>query len=526
MRHKILVLHGNRQTGDLLRSRMDKLRKALRRDLQWEMVAPDAPHLYSAEDVIVDEDLADDAAGDEDSWQRTWWHRNGNVYQGLEESIFVLLDAWNRGGGDFIGILGFSQGSRLAHILAVLHNVTNGSAFSGLEFVIHVSGYGDCAMPDNLSTYIRDTWGMQLSRLDLEKISLSLPSMHVMGERDTLIPPTSSVALMRYYEKPVAYTHPGGHHVPVKAADVQKYLQFFMNVNSNRSLSTVPTNSTILEETHSNSIQPDDEHAQTQIDEVAALSLIFPNEFRLLSESTQLDPSDSLTDDYSQDSRTYQHPIRYSILLQQQQDCNHEEERLWPPKQISIGIQYPHNYPDVSPHVRLIHDMNYLEFSMQQSEALMNVLRRAMAEEIGMPCVMGMVYAAREFFESGGWISATSGNGECQMPAHVADESDHSEEMEEVAVNPTGSTILKSSSAKRIAECNEKGLEIAYGLLGQTHSDDVGVVNGEKAASETSLGKGGSWKYTIGAWELYLVGAFVIFDLAKIVSTYVNRPRW
>jgi hypothetical protein len=38
-----------------------------------------------------------------------------------------------------------------------------------------------------------------------------------------------------------------------------------------------------------------------------------------------------------------------------------------------------------------------------------------------------------------------------------------------------------SSSAKRIAECNEQGLEIAYRMLGQTHSDDVGVVNGESS---------------------------------------------
>jgi hypothetical protein len=169
--------------------------------------------------------------------------------------------------------------------------------------------------------------------------------------------------------------------------------------------------------------------------------------------------------------------------------------------------------------------MNYLEFNMQQSEALMNVLRRAMAEEIGMPCVMGTVYAAREFFESGGWISAASGTGECQGPAHAEDESNHSEKMEQVASNPTGSTILKSSSAKRIEECNEQGLEIAYGMLGQMHSDDVGVVNGEKAASETSVGKGGSWKYTIGACYHYLLlGTCVIFALANVVSIVLMSP--
>ena len=157
----------------------------------------------------------------------------------------------------------------------------------------------------------------------------------------------------------------------------------------------------------------------------------------------------------------------------------------------------------------------------------MNVLRRAMAEEIGMPCVMGTVYAAKEFFESGGWISAAYGTGECQGPAHAEDESNHSETMEQVLANPTGSTILKSSSAKRIEECNEQGLEIAYGMLGQMHSDDVGVVNGEKAASETTVGKGGSWKYTIGACDLNrFLGTCVIFALANVECHLANRSRW
>ncbi|KAL3794590.1 hypothetical protein HJC23_008046 [Cyclotella cryptica] len=56
MRHKILVLHGNRQTGDLLLHRMDKLHKAIRREFQWEMVAPDAPHVWSSHDIIDDDD--------------------------------------------------------------------------------------------------------------------------------------------------------------------------------------------------------------------------------------------------------------------------------------------------------------------------------------------------------------------------------------------------------------------------------------------------------------------------------------
>ena len=66
---------------------------------------------------------------------------------------------------------------------------------------------------------------------------------------------------------------------------------------------------------------PDEEHEQSQVDEVTALSQIFPSEFELLSKSTPADPDSYDPDDYSIESRTYVHPIRYSITLQPQDDA-------------------------------------------------------------------------------------------------------------------------------------------------------------------------------------------------------------
>ena len=55
----------------------------------------------------------------------------------------------------------------------------------------------------------------------------------------------------------------------------------------------------------------------------------------------------------------------------------------------------------------------------------------------------------------------------------------------------------------------------------------MGVVNGEKAASETSVGKGGPWKYTIGAFDLnLLLGTCVIFALANVECHLADRSRW
>lgn len=503
MGKKILILHGNRQTGQLLLDRLDKLKKVASRELNWAMIAPDAPHLYSTED----DDQKDDAENDNDSsWQRTWWHRHGNVYTGLEESLSMLLDVWKQ--DEFIGILGFSQGSRLAHIISVLHNVTGGSAFSGLLFVVHVCGYGDCPMPDNLSTYLRSNWGDDVLHKVRER-SITIPSLHVMGEKDKLITPKSSRALMNFYMEPLCHSHPGGHHVPVKAIDVQMYLQFFNDVDTNCKKTLINPKEMLVDPAHQ--IQPETEHAQTQIDELSALSQIFPSEFKLLSQSALLDNADP--EDFSEDSRTYQHPIRYSILLQPQEDLDEYQQSLWPKKQIALGIEYPPNYPDSAPKISLIHDMNYLEFSMHQSDALINVLRSAMEEELGMPCVMGMIYAARDFFVNGGLAAAASARKDNTTVIDANDEQDH----EVTAANILGSTSLKPCSAKRIAECNQQGLEIAYKMLGNPHSDDVGEVNTEKS-NEASVGKGGSWKYTIGVFKVSFRQNVPCFQLISSVQ--------
>jgi hypothetical protein len=118
---------------------------------------------------------------------------------------------------------------------------------------------------------------------------------------------------------------------------------------------------------------------------------------------------------------------------------------------------------------------------------------------------MGMIYAARDFFESGGLAAAaTSTRKENNQPA-VGSES-HDVDNDDGEVKPTSGS-LRSCSAKRNAECNEQGLEIAYEMLSSLHSDDVGEVN----ATRDSMGKGGSWKYTIGKNNLlYLLAVVVV----------------
>jgi hypothetical protein len=67
---RILVLHGNRQSGPLLLGRLGKLQKKVQKEFKFEFVAPDAPFPHP-----------------EDKNLRTWWNRVDNTYEGLNQSL-------------------------------------------------------------------------------------------------------------------------------------------------------------------------------------------------------------------------------------------------------------------------------------------------------------------------------------------------------------------------------------------------------------------------------------------------------
>jgi hypothetical protein len=472
---KILIIHGNRQTGELLQGRISKLQKAVNKEYNLKFVAPDAPFFFADGDEDMEESCHNNDSISFSEWQRTWWHRNGNNYIGLEESLAKIQQLWDDDAdddGNFVGILGFSQGSRLAHFISLLHTVTNGIAFKGLQSVVHVSGYHN-PIPPELLMYAKECHYLEeyCDKIIKEDVTISIPSLHVMGEIDQLIPLQSSEELLAFYSNPSIHLHPGGHHVPVKARDIEQYLMFW------RKLPMVDESV----ESNAQQLSPDEDHAQAQIDEVSALSQIFPSEFTLLSETSFLDPDNADPEDYSAECRNYTYPIRYTILLQPEDEMQQEE--LWPPKDVALHVEYPEQYPDCSPIISLQHEMNYLEFSINQTNLLMKTLKMAMKDEEGMPCVMSLVYAARDFFADGGLAKATAsptpGEGSVSEDVPVDDS----------VQDPSGTSSLPPSSDARIKECRQQGWLIACKMLDEYN----------RSKSNNTGGKGGSWKtFTIG----------------------------
>jgi dienelactone hydrolase len=186
---RILVLHGSRQTGDLLLGRMDKLRKRLEK-LNYELVAPSAVFAHPENPEL-----------------RHWWnHVEGtNTYDGLIEQTLPQLQQLWKTTSNCVGLLGFSQGARLAHLLTLLHDRQPSLYLPGLQFTIMVANY-DAPLPDGLDAVCSGLSSMSQP----QSPKIQIPSLHVWGMSDALISPAQSKAVLAYYESAVPHIHESG----------------------------------------------------------------------------------------------------------------------------------------------------------------------------------------------------------------------------------------------------------------------------------------------------------------------------
>ncbi len=382
--------------------------------------------------------------------------------------------------------------------------------------------------------------------------------------QDTLILPESSQKIQRYYRDANVYEHAGGHFVPVKTADVDVYMQFIQKIlksnaepetaaaNDMSSSNTEPLNgftngaakshntststnqssfddihkagsATIEQGTHallhitttgtpptftspSTPDLPDAETALAQQDEVEALSAIFPEEFTLISKM--------LNDD------KYQHPIVYQIALKPMEDDlnNNAVVGRWPPHPLTLQVRYPPSYPGLSlPDLSLIHNNNVFEFSSSHSAALLQAMKEAAEAEFGMPCILSCVYAAREWLESEP-PTVTTENGADHTTSTLNAEGEDPDEILETPVNDKDETDRKGAlfaitpvTAERKQQCIQEGLEIAHALLGRSKAGDSIAAD---VPTDSCLGKGGSWSYTIGLVGKPSAGKSTFFNAA------------
>lgn len=111
--------------------------------------------------------------------------------------------------GPFDGILGFSQGASMVHLLLSMQS--RGQISTSFKFAILFSGF------ISLSSVHRD----------LVSPSVSIPSFHVSGEGDNIVFHARSLELKDLFEKALFESHPGGHFVPSVSTFKGALVKFF-----------------------------------------------------------------------------------------------------------------------------------------------------------------------------------------------------------------------------------------------------------------------------------------------------------
>lgn len=138
--------------------------------------------------------------------------RQSNLAIGFDESLDAVRHEFETN-GPFDGILGFSQGAAMT---ALICGLKQRSDFSPeFKFAILSAGFKSRS---SLHESCYDTL-------------IEVPTLHMMGESDQIIPKPVSQELVQVFKDPVVIYHPSGHMTPSSAAirsDVIKFLTQFI----------------------------------------------------------------------------------------------------------------------------------------------------------------------------------------------------------------------------------------------------------------------------------------------------------
>jgi pimeloyl-ACP methyl ester carboxylesterase len=186
---RILCLHGYHGSGRILRSQMTPLSEDL--DSAVDFVYVDAPSL---------------STGD-----FGWWHLNFRGWERTREWAVSLFRREPR----FDGVFGFSQGAALTSLLVGMRapdgRVTQQKPLS-FDFAVMVGGFRSDS-PAHAHLYAATE-------------SYELPSLHIIGQADRLVPGEDSRVLAAQFAAPVVLEHPGGHVIPGTPAIRRAFADF------------------------------------------------------------------------------------------------------------------------------------------------------------------------------------------------------------------------------------------------------------------------------------------------------------
>jgi hypothetical protein len=181
---RVLCLHGYHGTGAILRRQMAPLVGSLPASI--EFVNTDAPSL---------------ASGD-----FGWWHEG---FTGWEHTRDWIVE-WLGAGPRIDGLFGFSQGAALTGLLAALRESPRAPRGLDFRFAIMVGGFTSF-LPQHADLFPRP---------------LTIPSVHVIGRSDGIVPRSDSLELAGRFTDPLVLEHGGGHVIPADQAVAELIARF------------------------------------------------------------------------------------------------------------------------------------------------------------------------------------------------------------------------------------------------------------------------------------------------------------
>ncbi|MDH6113583.1 pimeloyl-ACP methyl ester carboxylesterase [Kitasatospora sp. MAP12-15] len=172
---RVLCLHGYHGSGRILREQMQPLTGDLGASIEFVYI--DAPSL---------------GRGD-----FGWWHEG---FRGWEKTRDWMVGFFGEQ-APFDGVFGFSQGAALASLLVGMRGIGGTSPRPlTFEFAVMAGGFrSDSAIHAPLYA------GTQ---------NYELPSLHIMGRSDSIVPIADSRVLATQFSAPVVLEHSEGHVIP------------------------------------------------------------------------------------------------------------------------------------------------------------------------------------------------------------------------------------------------------------------------------------------------------------------------
>jgi hypothetical protein len=341
----------------------------------------DAPHQLSLE------------PGDEIA-TRTWFHRHQNEIDhiSLNESLDYIEEVWNKD-GPFDGLLGFSMGGSIVALMTTMPH-----RFPNIKCVI--------------------IGGARNILLDHYCELINIPSLHIMGSKDAVVPCDSSRELSAKFRSPHIIQHDQGHCIPSKATMLDEYSAFLKGVYEDLKVNSKSENveSTIQDSKISmEPLKTSHEATLTKIGHTSNDNNIASHYSICQTEddaTAQRDEMEVLCSMYSDEIRILCDPPShagapcgaFTILLPvPSEDTIHSR---WN-GQIYLKFTYPSVYPggNYPPIVELLTgNLPMLEFTNAHRGTLLRIVREICVHEcitLKSPCILPCYLAAMEWLMNG-----------------------------------------------------------------------------------------------------------------------------